>query len=485
MRSVHSTRGSALIVALIFAAILAIALTSYLKLSLNAARLSNRSFHLNAAQNLVDTGLERAMWSLNNTLAYPSPGNWTTGGFAARAGFSNEYQGTFPSSGTFYPLSGGAKGQVRVWVGGFDAAQQIWHAVAQATITLGDGTTLTKVGEAYLQQRAWGDRGMIARNGMSFNGNTRVDAWHSHSDTVSTSDDVVYSTGVAVAEAQIASPSLIALQNADIYGYAAIGTDDLSGITVGATGRLAGSFSAGTGIDSTRVTYDFTASFPDVPTPTNSGATAGYTLSPINNNITLPQAGDTSGSGTYYYYVPSVVLNASKTITIGAAGTPKKVVMVISSSVTMGGTSQIVIHPDSSLTVYVAGDFSMGGTSGILNGAMVGGVYVPNNPVNFTLLGTKTEAQIVGGASMQTINVQGTSGLSTVIFAPNGNLTVNGTGDTYGSLVGNRVDMVGSGNFHQDLSLGKIRTTGMWKLLKWRELSTIPDRALYAAELSF
>lgn len=480
MRSLKSKRGSVLIVAAIFAAILAIALTSYIKLALGASKLANRSFYMNAAQNLVDTGLERALWSLNNEFTYPSPGNWTTGGFTARAGYANEYQGTFPSSGTYYTLSGGAQGQVNVWVGGFNATSQTWHAVARATITLGDGTTLFKMAETYFQQRAWGERGLIARNGMSFNGNTRVDAWHSHSDTPSTGDDVLYSTGVAVPEATIASPELVSLQNADIYGYAAIGTSDMSGLTVGATGRLAGSFAAGTGIDSTRVTHDFTASFPDVPAPSNSGSTAGNILTPITNSISLPQVGDTMTGSTYYYYVSSMSLNASKSLQIGSSGAVK-VVMVFTGNIALGGSSQIVIHPGSSLTVYAAGDVDMVGTSGVQNGTSTN----PSNPVNFTLLGTRTEAQIVAGQSMQVFNIRGTGYLSSVIFAPNANVSINGTGDGYGSVVGNRVDMVGSGNFHQDLSLGNIRTTGMWKMLKWRELATESDRGTYAGVIAF
>lgn len=488
MRSFQSKRGSVLIVAAIFAALLAIALTSYLKLALGATKLANRSFYMNAAQNLADTGFERALWVLNNELTYPSPTNWTTGGFTARSGFSNQYQGTFPSSGTYYPLSGGAKGQVKVWVGDFDVSAQRWHAVAEATITLGDGTTLLKMAETYLQQRSWGDHGMIARNGMSFNGNTRVDAWDSRSDTPATADDVVYSTGVATADAMIASPALVSLQNADIFGYAAIGSTDMSGISVGASGRLAGNFSAGTGIDASRVTHDFTASPPDVTAPINTGSTAGTILAPITNSMSLPQPGHTVSGGTHFYYVSSMALNASKTLEIGAPGATEpsspeaaKVVVVFTGHVSLSGSAKIVIHPHSSLTVYAAGDFDIGGTGGILNGSTT----TPNNPINFKLLGTRAETDIAGGMSMQVFNVRGVGYLSAVIFAPNANLAVNGTGDTYGTLVGNRVDMLGTGNFHQDLSIARIRTSGMWKMLKWRELATQSDRATYASQVAF
>jgi hypothetical protein len=44
---------------------------------------------------------------------------------------------------------------------------------------------------------------------------------------------------------------------------------------------------------------------------------------------------------------------------------------------------------------------------------------------------------------------------------------------------------VGSGNFHQDLSLERNKISGLWKLLKWRELYTAADRTLYSTELAF
>src|SRR3954470_18949965 len=99
MRSFKSERGSLLIVTLLFAAIIAISITSYIKLALNASKIANRSFYLDQGQNLVDTGLEHALWCLNNSNA------WGTGGFTARSGYANQYQGTYPSSSTYFTLS--------------------------------------------------------------------------------------------------------------------------------------------------------------------------------------------------------------------------------------------------------------------------------------------------------------------------------------------------------------------------------------------
>ncbi len=86
---------------------------------------------------------------------------------------------------------------------------------------------------------------------------------------------------------------------------------------------------------------------------------------------------------------------------------------------------------------------------------------------------------------MQAITLRGTNYLSAVVFASNANLVVNGGPHVYGSLVGNRVEMGGNGEFHQDLSLAGIRTSGLWKLLKWRELVTATERAAFASHFAF
>jgi hypothetical protein len=475
-------RGSVLIVSLILSAIVAISLGSYLNISVSSVRLANRAFYLNAAQNFADIGIERALWSLNNEYQYPSGANWTQGGFSSPS--ANVYRGTFPptseiSSG-YYELSGGAKGQVKVWVGGYNPpVTMTWHVVAEATVTLGDGTKLTKMAEAYLQQRSWSDRGMIARNGISFNGNVMIDAWRSRGSPYSLSNDIPYSTGVRVAEAQIASPKLVTLQNADVYGFAAIGSNTVTydsvnglGIDCGPSGRLRGAFSgagSGPGIDPTRVTCDFTCSFPDVNPPTG-------TITP------LPAI--TTGSHTLaagQWSVPSVTLNGGTDgIVVGPTAT--NATLVVYGNLTLSGGAKIKIYPGSSLTIYSDGNVTITGSAGVENGTAT----VPNNPDCFTLLGLRTEAQVVASpTSIQNWDIQGTAYLSCVIFGPNANIEVNGTGDTYGSIVGNYVDMVGSGNFHQDLSLESKRISGLWKVLKWRELSSAGDRAVYASNLSF
>jgi len=53
----HNQRGSILIVAMIFSAIIAICLTSYLQMARTAMTVSQRAFFANNTMNLTETGL--------------------------------------------------------------------------------------------------------------------------------------------------------------------------------------------------------------------------------------------------------------------------------------------------------------------------------------------------------------------------------------------------------------------------------------------
>src|SRR5688500_4740680 len=58
-------RGSAMIAALIFALIIAISLTSYIRLSSTSLKLADRTFYADSAGNLAEAGLEEAVWTFN------------------------------------------------------------------------------------------------------------------------------------------------------------------------------------------------------------------------------------------------------------------------------------------------------------------------------------------------------------------------------------------------------------------------------------
>lgn len=456
--------------ALIFAAVIAITLSSYIALSLNSLKIANRSFYLNAAQNLEDTGMEHALWSLNN-LKDLGAAAWTTGGFASGAG---GYQGTFGP----FSLMGGATGTVKVWVE--DPAPWIANpdlvggprAVAQSTVILPNSAPITKVAELYLAQASLWSGGMVSRNGMRFTGNARVDSWKSRPNP---GDDISYAIGPARANAQISSPNLIAAATADIFGYIAIGTSNNSGFSYNAAqATLSGDLLASRGtVDPTRITNNFTGDFPDVDAPTGTPISA---INVAGGGGPSAAAISMTTSGTYTLSSISFSGNADGLVigTTGATPINADVVLVVTGDLRVTGTANIIINPGSSLTLYVAGDVDMTGSGGFQNGT----ASAPNNPDRLTIYGTKPSSSIINiPADWQDWSLTGNGYLSAVIWAPNADVTVNGGANIYGSIVGEYVTMVGGGAFHQDESLGRKKTSGLWRLSKWREITTAAERA--------
>ncbi len=488
MNPSHSRRGSVLVVAMIFAVIIAISLASYLELSVTSYRLSQRSFYANAAMDLVDMGLEQGMWSLNQA-------DWTGGGFAARGStYPNQWQGTFPTGATgYYSYPGNVKGQVKVWV---DNSVANPHIVAKATIFFNNGATLVKEAEIYSKRDSYFNNGLVAKNSITFSGNNaQVDSWNSNPANTS-GTYIPYSSSVATDSGKVGSTSVqvdsISVSNANIYGYAAIGSSSLSGISVGPNG-LVGPYGTPNGtIDTTHVTYDFTTSFPDATAPT----TSGYTIAAISGATSLPRAGDTpAADGKYYYSVPSISLSGNgSTLNIGGAAASNVVLVVTGStgsSVSVSGKGGIDIAKGSTLAMYTAGDVSIGG-NGIINGSYdpsetLSATNAPNQPSAFQVYGTRSAGDVTSNGE-QNISIAGNGVLSGVVYAPNANISLTGggnNGQVLGAMVGNNVTVTGNSVFHYDESLANLNSSNLWTVSKWREVASATNRATFAPELNF
>src|SRR5262249_21267940 len=121
-------RGSLLVVALIFSAILAIALVSYIRLTVTTLRMSHRSLAVGIGTNLAESGAELAMAAINSH-AWGAP--WSIDGANATATYS----------GFSYPH--GATGLVKVLVQNYASASPI--IVAQAIVTPPFGPPISRM----------------------------------------------------------------------------------------------------------------------------------------------------------------------------------------------------------------------------------------------------------------------------------------------------------------------------------------------------
>ena len=443
----RSQRGSLLIVAMLLSSIIALALGSYINLSITSLRMADRTFYNNAAMNLVEMGIEEAMWSYQDDLT--SGTGWSTP-VAWNTATGNTAKYTFST----FNFSGNVTGSTKVYVTdrtGLGASPLI---IARSIITMPRGAPIEKWIEITLTKRSKFALGLVAKDSIRFSGtNATMDSWKS--DPTGTGTPIIpYSAGVADDNGSIGSidvSSTISVNNADIWGTAAVGGSSVSAIGVGPNGRVGPTGTPSCTLDPGSVSTDFTANLESVSSPST-----GSTISAINSTTTL-------GAGTWR--IPSITLNGTKILTITGNVVIINTARAGSTGIAVTGNGGIEMSEGATLQIYAESDINISG-NGLLNPS--------SQPSSFQLWGTCTSAV------PQNISIAGNGTLTGLCYAPNGDLTINGNGDVSGSFVANEIRVTGNANFHYDESLASLDTGNPYGISKWRELTSAADRALYS-----
>ncbi|HYC72853.1 MAG TPA: hypothetical protein VEB66_16700 [Opitutaceae bacterium] len=458
------SRGSLLIVAMIFAAVLGIAITSYIQLARTNLNVSSRAFYNNAGINLAETGLEEAMWSINQMVA-ANPDAWDD--------WSNDGTNAW-RKWEGYEFDQNARGTVRVYVTNY-LGTSAPSLVARASVDVAQGADLDKWILVTLRKRSKFANGLVAKESIGFSGNNAtVNSWNSDPDNNPATPAVPYSDAVKKDNGSVGSISVsvdaVLVQNADIWGYAATGG---ALPKVGSKG-LVGPFGTASGtMDMSRVSTDFSANFDAVTAPTKSY----YVVGPIDGGnatlLSLPRAGDSADAdGKYYYEVSQINFN-------NAVLTIRDDVVIkctdASTSISIGGGSGgLTINSGASVAIYAPGDVSIAG-NGILNGGST--TLTANQPAACQIWGTSTDDQ--------SISIAGNGVLSAVVYAPEGSVKINGNGDVCGSIVANDITVVGNATFHYDESLGNMDSGNPYGITGWTELTSATQRATWIDRLKF
>lgn len=461
----NSSRGSVLITAMIFTLAIGISLVSFLKLGQNTLVISNRAFHSNAAMNLAESGLEQAMWSVGKAVDGDASAwtGWTTSGANAWRKF------------TGFNYDANTTGYVRVYVQNY-ALSSAPTVIARGTITPVNGPSVEKWVVVSLVQRTKFANGLVAKDQITFSGgNAVVDSYDSrlgaYNANLGGGNFNKYARGSAGSSSVIVNS--FTLSNSKIYGNVAIGTSNLSGLSVGPNG-LVGDFSAAAGsVDTNRVQTDFTTNFDDAVAPT----TAGYTIGGIGST-TLPRGGDVpAADGKFYYNSSGISIggNASKKLDIAPGN--DVVIRVTAPSGSTGveikGQASINVLAGSNLDIYSEADVAIGGN----------GVANANDPASFNLYGT-----LPSGGGSQSISVSGNGQLSAVVYAPNADVSMNGggaSGHIQGSVIADTIQVTGGSEFHYDESLSDQTGGNPFGVGEWSELSTAGQRATYTGVMSW
>lgn len=442
----RDNRAAVLIVALLVSALVALGLASYLNLNLSSSRLSKRTFNGNAALNLAEAGTEEAVWSFNRASADPTEAwsAWTKNGGPAWQKF------------TGFEFGGRSTGWVKVYVDNhLPGPSSRPKIIAQAAVESPADTPVTKMVEVTLRRRSTFANALVAKESIVFSGsNTSVDAWDSDPDTNPITPPVPYDLSIrsdrgSIATSAVANHAML-INSAHIWGYVATGGAQPD---VGSSGSIRGADTpVGVAIDPRRVATDFNADFPPATAPTD-----GVFLT------TIPPVLGTAGTATKWR-AAQLVLNGNDSLTIVGDVTLVLTQAAGADAVRITGNASLNVAAGSSLTLYVEGGVLIAGNG--LSNANV-------QPITCQLWGTSTTS------AGQSIQIVGNGALRCVIYAPHGDVFMNGNGHMMGSIVARSIRFTGNAAFHYDETLGRGTGTEPFSIAKWRELTSGAEQSPY------
>ncbi|SDS05535.1 hypothetical protein [Opitutus sp. GAS368] len=440
----HDQTGSVTLVALCLTTVLAIALGSYIALCQRSYDLSTQLLHEDKVRQLAQTGLEEALWALNQN-------SWTGSGPAGDVAWTT--RGANRTIVLAYgSLGQGATGQIALTVANFAGTGPVWPAITStATLTLGDGRVFTKTLQATTGPAPLFGNAIASVNSyVSFTSQGTVDSWNSNPDGNPATPVVAYSftagnaaNYAAVIAANDSGTTSIALNQALVYGYLATNGQPVSYSTSGSPpGSVKGPGTAATvAVEPGRLGKSafipasavFTVNTPAlVPGSFTlfSWLAALLTIGPADNAIYSAPAGFAMPTGLLGY-----TLNIARPVKMVVNGD-----FVIGSGLL--GPAQIVVQsPNGSLAVFVSGNVAIGG----------GGV------VNQTNDPRKVAFFCTNGSTTGSVQYTSTADFCGVIYSENMPIDIQQNATFYGALLSGQYVSFSAGatnpQFHYDTAL--------------------------------
>lgn len=449
-------RASVTLVTLCLMTALGIALGSYLALCSRSAQFGARSVSIDQAQQLAQTGLEEALWALNqNSWAGSGPEGstaWTTSGANRTATLSY----TLPTpNGT---------GQVVLTIANYASTGPTWPSItAAATVTLPSGQAFSKTLQATTGPAPLFANAIASSESyVSFADSGTVDSWNSNPDNDSSTAMVPYSftTGTAsnytaVVAGRTNGTYGVVLTKATVYGYVATFGLPVTYSTSGSPAPkvLGPTTAAAVNIDSARIGKS--AFVPDSsvftvapPTSFSNGGLFGDLLALVNS-LNLVTLGSTASFKRTGDYVVSGGLLGAANLTIN--GNVKFVIdgdfKIVDGL--LGAKGKITINPGASLEIFVTGDITID-ADGFDNKT--------NEPKNLAIYCTAT------GSSPAITYTSGRS-FCGVIYSENRPIDIQENGPFYGALLSRGYVRFSGGAtnpiFHYDSALRNVKFPGI------------------------
>lgn len=486
--SQNNKNGSVLIVSMILSFALVALAGGYIALTSQSMRNTQRTFYQNTAFNLAESGAEYAVWCLKNTWTLPS-NNWS-GDSSTKT-----YIGAVGSP--VFTDTQGAKGFFKIRVANADSPSPT--VIAEGIVVPPKGGRLTKQIRVRLSNGSLFANGLVAKDRLTLNGG-EMDSYQSSVGEPLTAargyDITVASTTLEIGDISIGSA-------ADIYGNVAIAaSSDSAGTFISSIqGEIRGPTTAAGQdgviangpklIDTNRIAYDFTQDLPDVTVPPADGSTITLTALPAANAQGIIVVGDATGTITTRYQLASVDIPNSKTLmivgpvefdvatTFNVAGNGALVVLDGTTTVATRSGSLTVIGVYTGVgeaKIWAKGNVSISGN---------GSINAPYKPAALQVYGTVSEAEYASGMR-QSVTIGGNGNLTAALYAPNGDIVMNGGGTSgyiAGAAVGNSVRVNGNGyRFRYDKDLEDLSAANSYKVSGWAELLSPADKFSFPSD---
>lgn len=237
--------------------------------------------------------------------------------------------------------------------------------------------------------------------------------------------------------------------SAHIYG-----TASTNGGTVLNSDNVTGNFPN----DPNAIRNDFFQEVVTVIPPTVTATTG--TPANISGNTTITAS---AGSPTQVI-VSGINLSGQSVLRIAGAadGSDTFAQFVVSGNLSMSGQAAIILDPGVHVRMFVRGDTDITGN----------GVSNPNSPLAFQFYGLDRPANADGSANVGQIKIAGNGGFRGTVYAPNYDVELKGGGNTdsiYGSFVGNTIRMTGIQSVHYDEALGDGGLVTGYNIVSWFE----------------
>lgn len=449
---VPAKRGATTLAALSLTTALGVAVASYLALFTQAQRLDLRQFQTERAAQLAETGLEEALWALNQN-------NWSNAGPTSSTPWT--LSGTTRSVTLDYGALGqGANGQVAVTVSNATGTGPVWPTVTvTATVTHGGGQTVSKALEATTAPAPlFGNAIASAEAGVSFEAGGTVDSWNSDPDDnpATAAVDYAFTAGnpanhAAVVAGRDDGAHGVVLTQATVRGYVAtFGQPVGYSVSGSPPGRVLGpATAAGVDMDPARVGRSafvpVAPVFSVTPPPTSGPAYGGL----IGTVLALVGALQGAPPEVEVYRINGDLNIQGIPLLSPSLTVNRRLRLIVDGNLTISGAGKITVTPTGSLELFVAGDCTIGGAG------------IDNQNVE----SAKVALYATSASTTDALVYNTTAPFRGVIYAENKPIDIRQNATLYGALLSRRQIRFTAGAtapvFHYDTALRTTRFPGI------------------------